>query len=1202
MFQVQDGRVSFPKMEEELVQWWKNNQIYEKSLARRENAPSFVFFEGPPTANGMPHPGHCLTRAMKDLFPRYRTMRGFRCERKAGWDTHGLPVELEVCKSLGLKKSREEIENYGVEPFIQLCQKSVWRYMREWEHLTERIGFWIHLDKAYVTYHKTYVESVWWALSEFFKKGLLYQGHKIVWWWAQGGTALSSGEVGEGYREVADPAVFVRYPVVAESDTPECLKNADLVIWTTTPWTLSSNQFAAVKPDMEYSVVKFEGEERAVVLASPLLNSLVHKYSGKKTKVFEILGTLKGEELVGMRYLPPFDTFYKTYGNVQGTLKDGTREYIAWRVVPADFVTTDTGTGIVHQAPAFGEDDFGVLQAQKARYIDGEGPEMICAVAPNGTFTDVFPEFQGRWVKEADRDIIKVLKEKNILFMQEQYLHEYPFYTRSDDPLIQYPRKSWFIKTSQFKADMLENNAKINWLPEHIRDGRFGNFLATNVDWALSRERFWGTPLPIWVCEKTGYMEAVANYDELMAKPGVAGMDVWEKAKAENPELPDDLKVHKPYIDAITYDSPTEERMPDGSVPRMHRVSEVIDCWFDSGSMPFAQWGFPHKPGSEAEFKAHFPADFISEAIDQTRGWFYSQLAISTLLFGNHSLNQAGSGASAGSAVSVDSIDSAAKSVLNVKPYPHPFKTCVVLGLMLAEWWENKGYKDPKDRQIYLEEDGAKEALGAKNYEHKIGKMSKSLHNYRSPNEIFDKYGADALRWYFYSNQAPWNAIIYSERAIGESMPAFTVKLWDTLKFLVGYANSDGFAPENWLSGDVAQLTSDVLKTAKNYRPAAERCELDRWIMSKLNTLNAFLIEKLDSYDNYPAASALLEFVDALSNWYIRRSKESIWSSDKTDANTAKWDTYWTLYECLATLSKLIAPFVPFMAEEIWSVLVREPFGSRAAESVHLCDYPTPCASDIDETLAVRMDLMREICSQGHSARQNASLKVKQPLSGVDIVLTETARASREWLSEHSALIREELNVKDVRFTDRADNYVSYTILPDLKKLGKKLGKLLPVLKSYLTTADGAALLAQMDRDGEAVLELDGQKVAFTAEELIIRLQPKEGFTASQGVNSVVILSTELTPELVAEGNAREIVRAIQSRRKDLNCAYADHIRVCFVTDDASMRQAAEQFLTYICGETLADELALEFTDVYASAECVETKLAGAAVQLYVLK
>ncbi len=1184
MLKVQEGRVSFPKMEEEMVQWWKENNIYDKSLARRENAPSFVFFEGPPTANGMPHPGHCLTRAMKDLFPRYRTMRGYRCERKAGWDTHGLPVELEVCKALGLKKSREEIENYGIEPFIQLCQKSVWRYMREWEHLTERIGFWIHLDKAYVTYHQSFVESVWWALSEFFKKGLLYQGHKIVWWWAQGGTALSSGEVGEGYREVADPAVYVRYPIVVDEDTPECLKNADLVIWTTTPWTLSSNQFAAVKTDMEYSVIQFEGDERAVVIATPLRDAIAAKYSGKTPKNYEVLGAMTGAELLEIRYMPAFDTYYKTYGNTVGTLKDGGKQHIAWRVVAADFVTTDTGTGIVHQAPAFGEDDFGVLQAEKARFVDGEGPEMICAVASNGTFTDVFPEFQGRWVKEADKDIIKALKEKGILFMQEQYLHEYPFYTRSDDPLIQYPRKSWFIRTSQFKEDMLKNNAEIHWLPEHIRDGRFGNFLATNVDWALSRERFWGTPLPVWVCEKTGYMEAIANYDELLAKPGVSGMEVWEKAKAENPDLPEDLKVHKPYIDEITYDSPTEERMPDGSVPRMRRVTEVIDCWFDSGSMPFAQWGYPHKPGSEEEFKAHFPADFISEAIDQTRGWFYSQLAISTLLFGDHAHNQ-------GTATAE-----------RIKTYPHPFKTCVVLGLMLAEWWENKGYKDPKDRQICLDEESAKKVFGAKNYEHKIGKMSKSLHNYSSPNEIFDKYGADALRWYFYSNQAPWNAIIYSERAIAESMPAFTVKLWDTLKFLVGYANSDGFEPEKWLDGEVGQVTPDVLKNARNYRPISERAELDRWIMSKLNSLNALVVEKLDAYDNYPAAAALLEFVDALSNWYIRRSKESIWSSDKTDANTAKWDTYWTLYECLTTLSKLIAPFVPFMAEQIWNTLVREPFGARAVESVHLCDYPTPCESVIDETLAVRMDLIREICSLGHSARQNASLKVKQPLSGVDIVLTESARNSREWLTAHDELIREELNVKEVRFTDRADDYVFYTILPDLKKLGKKLGKLLPILKNWLTTADGAALLAQMEKDGQAEIELDGQKVAFAADELIVRLQAKDGFAASQGKNSVVILTTELTPELVAEGNAREIVRAIQSRRKDLNCAYADHIRVCLETEDSALLDAARTFSDYICGETLADALEFETSVTFADAETVELKLAGISVKLTVAR
>ena len=545
MFRPVQSPVSFPKLEEEIIQFWKERGIYEKSLAARSGGPAFVFFEGPPTANGLPHPGHCLTRSIKDLFPRYRTMRGYRCERKAGWDTHGLPVEVEVCKELGIH-AKDEIEAFGVEPFVHKCLESVFRYTKQWEQLTERLGFWIHLDDAYVTYHQSYVESVWWALKNLFERGLLYQGHKIVWWWAQGGTALSSGEVGQGYREVADPSVYVRFPLVDEPDT-------DLLVWTTTPWTLPSNQFAAVKPDLEYSAVEVEGQVRKLVLATALVDAIAAKI-GKKLKV---VSTFKGEELVGKRYRPPFDYYWKTQAEIQGRLKEGARQHVAWRVLPADFVTIDAGTGVVHQAPAFGEVDFDLLLAEQARFADGEGPPLLCAVGPDGKFTAEAPDYAGRWVKDADRDIMRRLRAEGTLLHQEQYLHDYPFFLRADeDPLIQYPRKSWFIRTTRFRDKMLANNRRIGWLPEHIRDGRFGNFLETNVDWALSRERYWGTPLPIWVCEKTGYMEAVASYAELLAKPGVEGAETWQEAKRTNPGLAEHLKVHKPYIDAITYNSP----------------------------------------------------------------------------------------------------------------------------------------------------------------------------------------------------------------------------------------------------------------------------------------------------------------------------------------------------------------------------------------------------------------------------------------------------------------------------------------------------------------------------------------------------------------------------------------------------------------------------------------------------------------------
>src|SRR5262245_56295447 len=651
MFQPVSASANLPKQEEEVLRFWKERGIFDQSVERRrqQNCGRFVFYEGPPTANGMPHPGHCLTRAIKDLFPRYKTIRGYLCDRKAGWDTHGLPVEVEVCKGLGIH-SKEEIEKFGVEPFIHRCQESVWRYMKEWERLTERLGFWIHLEDAYVTYHQSYVESVWWSLKNLFDRGLLYQGHKIVWWWAQGGTALSSGEVGQGYREVADPSVYVLFPLLDDAGNKA---DTSLLVWTTTPWTLPSNQFAAVHPELEYATVVDSETGQRIVMAAALVETI----AGKVKRELKVEATCKGGDLIGRRYLPPFDYYYKSLGSKRGKLKAGGEQNIAWRVTSADFVTMDSGSGAVHEAPAFGEVDFELLVKEQARFVDGQFPQLICAVGPDGKFTAEAPNFSGRWVKDCDKDITRDLKQRGLLYHQEQYIHDYPFCWRAEeDPLIQYPRKSWFIKTSQFKDKMLANNAQINWLPEHIKEGRFGNFLETNVDWALSRERYWGTPLPIWVCQETGKMEAVGSYEELLSKPGVTGTEVWEKAKAAQPGLSDHLKVHKPYIDEIVYDSPFAKGA------HMRRVPEVIDCWYDSGAMPFAQWGFPHD--GKKDFAEQFPADFISEALDQTRGWFYSQLAISTLLFGENG---------------------AALDEHKQQPWPHPFRNCIVLGLMLGE-------------------------------------------------------------------------------------------------------------------------------------------------------------------------------------------------------------------------------------------------------------------------------------------------------------------------------------------------------------------------------------------------------------------------------------------------------------------------------------------------------------------------------------
>ncbi|MEW4561284.1 isoleucine--tRNA ligase [Bremerella sp. JC770] len=1116
MFESIPQNVSFPAMETKVLEYWQQNQIYEKSLEARQGSEPFVFYEGPPTANGMPHPGHCLTRAIKDVFPRYRTMRGYYCERKAGWDTHGLPVEVEVCKELGIH-SKEEIESYGVEPFIHKCQASVWRYMQEWRALTERLGFWVDLDEAYVTYHKSFVESVWWSLKNLYDRGLLYQGHKIVWWWAQGGTALSSGEVGQGYREVADPSVFVRFPLLDE-------ENTSLLVWTTTPWTLPSNQFAAVHPELDYATVEDEETGEKLIVAEALVETI----AAKAKRTWKVVSTTKGSELLGKRYRPPFDYYYKDLGDAQGTLKSGDKQHVAWRVVAADFVTTDSGTGVVHQAPAFGEVDYEVLAAEQDRFEEREGPALICAVGPDGKFTDEAPDYKGRWVKEADKDISRELKERGLLFLLDQYLHDYPFCWRAEeDPLIQYPRESWFIRTTKFKDQMLANNQQINWLPEHIKGGRFGNFLESNVDWALSRERYWGTPLPIWVCEETGQGEAVCSYAELQEKPGAAGFDVWEKAKAENPDLVDDLKIHKPYIDEITYDSPFAEGA------RMKRVPEVIDCWYDSGAMPFAQWGYPHT--GEKNFQAQFPADFISEAIDQTRGWFYSQLAISTLLFGQDEEGQT-----------------------EPHTYPHPFKNCIVLGLMLGE-------------------DGQK--------------MSKSKRNYREPNEIFDKYGADALRWYLYANQPPWTSIRYNEQSIKDSIPEFLLRLWNVFSFFTIYANIDGFEPEA-TAGNLDESLAKHFVGAQGARPVAERSELDRWVLSELNRTIQTVTERMDAYDNYNACAAINQFVDGLSNWYVRRSRDRFWSKDKQSAD--KLDAYWTLYECLLTTCQVIAPFVPFLSETLWQNLAGV-FGDLAKSSVHLCDFPAADEAAIDTQLSQRMELLREVASLGRQARMNEKLKVRQPLSLVEVVLADDTH--REWLKSHSAILCEELNVKSVEYTQDADDYINYQIQPNFKRLGPRVGKLMPNVKKVLAQTDAAALLSALQTDGAFTLTIEGESLTFDNDDIQVRLSAKDGWAAAQGKLCVVVLNTELTPELIQEGYVKDLVRLIQDKRKELDLEYTAKIEVGVATDSEDVNSAVTAYADYIQAETLATSVKPAAID---GLDPIETKIADSDVSIYV--
>ncbi len=1129
-FRAPTGSPKFPELEKEILQFWDDNDIYKESLQRRADAPSFVFFEGPPTANGMPHPGHCLTRAIKDVFPRYKTMKGFRCERKAGWDTHGLPVEVEVGKELGIH-SKEEIEAYGEEPFIQKCQQSVWRYMQEWQTLTRRLGFWVDLEEAYVTYHQSYVESVWWSLKNLFDRGLLYEGHKIVWWWAQGGTALSSHEVGQGYREVADPSVYVLFPLV---DQP----GRSLVVWTTTPWTLPSNMFAAVNPELEYTVVRDEELDCEMVLAS----ALVDKIAEKVKREFTVVETISGASIVGNRYEPPFDC-YRGKDDPEGELVAGGTQHRYWRVVAADFVTTDSGSGIVHQAPAFGEVDHDVLVAEQRRFAEGSKPELMCAVGPDGKFTDAFPDQQGVWVKDADKPLARALRDNGRLLLLEQYLHDYPFCWRaSQDPLIQYPRRSWFIRTTKFRDLLLKNNSQIGWQPEHIRDGRFGNFLESNVDWSLSRERYWGTPLPIWVCQETGRREAVGNYDELLQKPGVTGTDVWANAKAANPELPDDLRVHKPYIDAVQYDSPFH----DGA--RMRRVTEVIDCWYDSGAMPFAQWGWPHQ--NDEQFKAQFPADFISEAIDQTRGWFYSQLAISTMLFGE------------GATVVDEGVEAPAAGPLDDADYPVPFRNCIVLGLMLSSWFE--GDKET----MALTEAETKDHAGEK-FTKKTGKMSKSLRNYRSPNEIFDRYGADAMRWFFFANQPPWSSIIYADQAIKDSIPEFLLRLWNVYNFFAVNAEADGFDPST-ATGVDENASPASLASAPKYRPAGERSELDRWVLSELNQTIEVVVQRMDALDNYNACQAITSLLDGLSNWFVRRSRARFWSSDK--ASQDKHDAFWTLYECMLELTKMIAPFTPFIAETLWKKLT-EPFGSSVLKSVHLCDYPSPNADCIDQDLAESMKLLREIASLGRAARAAEKLKVRLPLSKVEVVLSDDSQIA--WLQSHDELIREELNVKAVDYTTDGGDYVQYTIVPNFKRLGPKVGKQVPDVKKALAAADGNELLVQLQSTGKVSIELPSGALELDNEDIEIRLQAREGWAAAQGAGCVVVLNTEVTDELRREGIAKDVIRSIQSQRKELDCEYTQRIEIGIVTEDAEVTKAIQEHQSFIANETLADNLVL---------------------------
>ena len=1218
VFSAVRSELDFPGDESRILAFWKSHGIFKKTLQAdtRATGPSrgtFVFYEGPPTANGMPHNGHVLTRAVKDVFPRYQTMRGFDVPRKAGWDTHGLPVEVEVEKELGIH-GKAAIEEYGIKPFIARCIDSVFRYTDAWEKLTDKIGFWVDLDTAYVTYHKSYVESVWWALSELHKKGLLYRGHRVSWWWPQGGTALSALEVGQSYKTVDDPSVFVAFPLVDEPDTA-------LVAWTTTPWTLPSNGYAAVRPDFDYVVV--DAGSRKLIVAAALRESLA-----RKLKIdLPVVRELKGQELVGKHYVPPFTTYSRDLGGRKAALKAGGEASFYWRVLAADFVTLDSGTGIVHLAPAFGEDDFEAHRAQLATYASPDDVPLICAVRPDGTLGPEAGPFAGIYVKDADPKIIKDLAERGVLVFEEKYRHEYPFCWRAtSDPLIQLARPAWYIRTQQNKGKAIANNRAVNWLPDHIQEGRFGDFLANNVDWSLSRERYWGTPLNVWTCEKNAdHQHAPASVAEIEAMNPRA-FDAFRAAKAADPGLNEHLIVHKPWIDEVTLPCPQ-------CGATMRRATEVIDAWFDSGSMPFAQWGYPHVEGSKELFDRAFPADFISEAIDQTRGWFYSLLMISTLVFDEETQKKL--------------------ALAHARSYPHPYKTCVVLGHVCdregkkesksvgnytppevilervrmefaAVTAEVARVKDAKDgvafiaREDYegldLTGESAKvvlyradreptamelrpskalprrkvaltpadlERLGLAPGADPLAVKPNNVPGLPQPQRVYIEDpatpapGADAFRWFFYASSPPWTNPRHSLSGVRALQKEVLVKLRNVYSFFTIYATIDGFSPAE--GNDAATATTPAaLAASTGYRPAKERSLLDRWMLSELALATRQVTENLDAYRLYEAAQRLVDLVDALSNWYVRRSRARFWAPISAGAETLtdKRDAYFTLYESLTAISRLMAPFTPFFAEELHQNLVRGPWPATQPESVHLCAFPEPDAAAIDEPLAREMAAVRELVSLGLQVRTINKLKVRQPLSRADVVVSTNALADA--LRAHAPLFAEELNVHEVRFLRPGEEggEVRYVLKPNFRALGPKLGKKVQLAKAALARADAAALRADLAASGKTSIDLEGERFELGPEEIEVVVEAAEGFAAAGGKAGVVVLHIALTDALKDEGLAREILSRVQGVRKELNLGFTETIRLAVDGSDRA-RRVAESARKTLAEESLASEVVI---------------------------
>ncbi len=1166
--------LDFPKEENEILRFWKERRVFEKTLSKPAPNGPFVFYEGPPTANGLPHNGHVLTRVIKDLFPRYKTMRGWSVPRKAGWDTHGLPVEVEVEKELRLH-GKAAIEEYGVEPFVKKCIESVFRYTREWEALTERVAFWADLGDAYVTYHRSYVESVWWALGELSKKGLLYQGHKVVWWWAQGGTALSAGEVGQGYRTVDDPSVYVAFPIVGAHPGRGhgAFDGVSLLVWTTTPWTLPSNMYAAVHPMLDYALVR-ASDGRRFVVARALIEGLV-----KKLGDLAIEREMKGSDLVGLAYEPPFDLFAKE--------AEGHRD-VVWHVIAADFVTLDAGTGVVHIAPAFGEDDHDV---HRKLLRDHPDLPLLCAVEPDGTFIERFERYARRWVKDCDKEISHDLKDRGLLVHAEQYRHDYPFCWRADtDPLIQYARPAWYIRTTAHIDRAIANSQRVQWLPEHIKEGRFGDFLANNVDWALSRERWWGTPLNVWVCDRDPDHKDVPTSVAEIEKRDPHAFDHFHAARRADPSLSEHLIVHKPWIDQVTLAC----RQCAGT---MRRVPEVIDCWFDSGCMPFAQWGYPHAPGSKETFARSFPADFISEAIDQTRGWFYSLLMVSTLVFED-------------------------------RPTPHPYKTCIVLGHVS----DKEGKKESKSKgnytppEIILDKVAMEFAVLGDAEAHRaiqgvalIGRDDLDgldlqegarvrLYRGDAPDRVVDVVlhaskklrrrlvvlhpddraalgvlptstadilpvgvsrlppeervviedpatpapGADAFRWFFYASSPPWSATRHSLSNVRALQKDFAVKLRNVYSFFTIYGNIDGFDPNDAPP------------------PGPDDVELDRWISSELAITVRAVAERMDAYDCYGATQRLVAFVDALSNWYVRRSRKRFWRSG-LDADKRR--AYATLHRCLVTLAKLTAPFTPYAAESMYQNLVVRPGLAGARESVHLEDYPVADEAAIDGALSNKIATVRALASLGLQVRNQAKIKVRQPLHAAHIItahLQDLDASVQEQLAE-------ELNAGKAHFVgmDRAAEYVEFRLKPNFRSLGQRgLGKEAQALKKTMAamTSAKAGELASAVMDGESV-RLDG--VELKREDVEIEFAAKEGFAAAGDRVGVVVLDTRIDAELLDRGLVNELVNRVQAARKELGLGYADRILVSIIGSER-VKAVVTAFGVSIAAEVLANDVSAD--------------------------